>query len=403
MVREGWKRYKVGELGTFAKGSGISREQSDTGRIPAVRYGELYTTHNYYIRDFSSHVSSEIASQALKIKYGNILFTCSGETKEEIGKCVAIVTDEEAYAGGDLIVLTPAIQMNPLFLGYALNVPSVVRQRAQLAQGDAIVHISADSIKSIEFDAPDFPEQCYIAQALSDIDELIFNLEKLIKKKKNVREGAMQELLTGRKRLPGFNGKWIETEINKCGIFVGGNGFPLKKQGETIGKYPFYKVSDFSNQGNDRFLKKANNYISQSVADELSCNIIPKQSIVFAKIGAAIFLERKKMTTTPCCIDNNMLSFQPYESVSPYFMWFIFQRIALGNLVEATALPSLNGKVIGDALLQIPNERLEQDAIGKVINDMDSEIEYLNSKLEKYRQIRSGMMNELLTGKIRLV
>ena len=246
-------------------------------------------------------------------------------------------------------------------------------------------------------------EQQRIAEALSDVDALIASLEKLIAKKKAIKQGAMQRLLTGKMRLPGFEGEWEEKPIGSFGRFVSGNGFPLQYQGEQSGIYPFYKVSDFNNVGNERFLKKANNYISAEVAEKLCCNIIPENSIVFAKIGAAIFLERKKMTTVKCCIDNNMLSFQMDDGVSSRFLWYIFQTMCLGNLVEATALPSLNGKIIGSIIKSFPPTVAEQEAISAVIAEMDDEIESLSQKLAKTRQLKQGMMQQLLTGKIRLV
>jgi type I restriction enzyme S subunit len=148
---------------------------------------------------------------------------------------------------------------------------------------------------------------------------------------------------------------------------------------------------------------KANNYISDDVANILSCNIIPKQSIVFAKIGAAIALERKRITSCLCCIDNNMMSFQPYEKETAQFMCYLFQTVRFGELVEATALPSLSGKTIGEIKKIFPPTSEEQIAISSILSDIDNEIEALEKKLEKTRQVKQGMMQQLLTGKIRLL
>lgn len=88
MVKSKWKEYLLRDIGIFRKGSGISRDESQTGTIPAVRYGEIYTTHHNYVRQYKSHISEEVARRALQVKYGDILFACSGETKEDIAKCV---------------------------------------------------------------------------------------------------------------------------------------------------------------------------------------------------------------------------------------------------------------------------------------------------------------------------
>lgn len=263
--------------------------------------------------------------------------------------------------------------------------------------------INGNEYASYMIPCPSLPEQEHIAEVLSDVDSMISSLEKLIAKKKAIKQGAMQELLTGKKRLPGFTGEWKEKQIGAYGDFVSGNGFPLKYQGNPSGLYPFYKVSDFNNVGNSREMIKANNYISDDVVNILSCNIIPKQSIVFAKIGAAIALERKRITSCVCCIDNNMMSFQPYEKETAQFMCYLFQTIRFGELVEATALPSLSGKTIGEIKKIFPPTSEEQIAISSILSDMDNEIEALERKLEKTRQIKQGMMQQLLTGKIRLV
>lgn len=173
MVNNSWKTVTLSQIGTFRKGSGISRAESNTGTLPAVRYGELYTVHNNYVCTYTSHISREVASKSLRVYYGDILFACSGETKEDIAKCAAIIDDSEAYAGGDIIVLSLTTEVDPIFLGFILNTQNVIQQRAQKAQGDAIVHISTDSIKSIEITLPRYEEQVRIAEALSDIDKRI--------------------------------------------------------------------------------------------------------------------------------------------------------------------------------------------------------------------------------------
>ena len=212
----------------------------------------------------------------------------------------------------------------------------------------------------------------------------------------------MQLLLTGKKRLPGFSGEWVEKSLDDFGTFKSGNGFPLIYQGGSYG-YPFYKVSDFSNAGNERMMKKANNYVTSSVADTLNCNIMPHGSIIFAKIGAAIFLERKRMVMADCCIDNNMMAYIVDDMCgNAEYLCYLMQSICFGELANATALPSLSSKAIGKVTRLSPPTKDEQVAIACILSDMDNEIAELEKKLSKYRNIKTGMMQTLLTGKIRL-
>lgn len=287
-----------------------------------------------------------------------------------------------------------------LYLYYILTTKK--QKMIKLSYGTTFLELSKKALCTIPIQIPKASEQHAISTALYDIDILIDNLEKLISKKKNIKQGAMQELLTGKRRLPGFDGEWINNTLNSFGSFVRGNAFPLPFQGIKSEKYPFYKVSDFNNLGNKRFLIKANNYISEETARELNCNIIPAGSIVFATIGAAIFLERKKLTTVDCCIDNNTMSFQPHSKSSTKFLWYVFQQIRFSSFVEATALPSLSGKTVGSIIYRFPPTLGEQIAIAEVLSDMDNEIEELEKKLTKYCCLKQGMMSELLSGHIRL-
>ena len=186
---------------------------------------------------------------------------------------------------------------------------------------------------------PTKAEQEAIAEALSDADALIESLERLIAKKRQIKQGAMQELLTRKKRLPGFTAEWEVTRADKIGKFRGGSGFPTRFQGATSGRYPFFKVSDMNNPGNEIFMRTSNNRISDSVRKQLGAVVFPEGSIVFAKVGAAVFLERKKILNDPSCLDNNMAAFLlEKDQVDCRFMHYMLLDTKLGALVRETLI-----------------------------------------------------------------
>lgn len=195
-----WQTRSLGDIGSFLKGRGISKDQALSGDLACVRYGELYTRHDDYIRTFHSWISRDVAASSTCLHYGDILFAGSGETKEEIGKCAAFVDRFEAFAGGDIVILRTD-QADPLFLGYYLNTASIVRQKASLGQGDAVVHIGASALASIQGIFPPISEQTAIAAVLTDMDTEIAMLEVKLTKARQLKTGMMQELLTGRIRL----------------------------------------------------------------------------------------------------------------------------------------------------------------------------------------------------------
>lgn len=196
-----WSKCKLGSLGVLLKGTGISRNDSNSGNLPAVRYGELYTKHRNYVNSYFSHISKEVASNAQRVYRGDILFAASGETKEDIGKCSAIIYETAAYAGGDILIFRPTAQLDPVFMGTLLNMADARKQRAEQGQGDAVVHIHADALSSISIMIPNTEEQQAIAEILIGMDKEIELLERKLEKYRQVKQGMMQQLLTGKIRL----------------------------------------------------------------------------------------------------------------------------------------------------------------------------------------------------------
>ena len=195
---------------------------------------------------------------------------------------------------------------------------------------------------------------------------------------------------------------WDALPAREIGFFKGGSGFPLKAQGETHGDYPFFKVSDMNNEGNETFMMVGNHYISENTRKQLGATAFPENSIVFAKVGAAIFLERKKILGQPSCIDNNMTAFVLDNSRADVrYMHSLLLSKKLGALVATTALPALNGKQLGEMPLAVP-PLPEQRAIATALSDVDALLDGLDRLIAKKRDLKQAAMQQLLTGKTRL-
>jgi type I restriction enzyme S subunit len=195
-----WRSQRLGSLGVLLKGCGVTREEAKGGSLACVRYGEIYTCHHDVARKFRSWISPAVAATARPLKPGDILFAASGETRQEIGKAVAFVSTEEAYAGSDILILRGHSQ-DPVFLGYSLNSEPVRIQKASRGQGDAVVHISSAALASIELSLPPLAEQQAIGGIFADLDAELTALEAKLAKTRQVRQGMLQELLGGRIRL----------------------------------------------------------------------------------------------------------------------------------------------------------------------------------------------------------
>ncbi|MFJ6281065.1 restriction endonuclease subunit S [Arthrobacter subterraneus] len=195
-----WRDVELGQLGTFLKGRGITRDDVRSAGVPCIRYGELYTAYHNYARETVSFVDPDVAMSALSIRSGDLLFAVSGETKAEIGMTVAYVGDLAAVAGGDIIVLR-GTGFDPIFVGSLLNTPPLAAQKASRGQGDAVVHIGAGALSALRFSLPGIDEQLAIAAVLQNADAEIEALERRLESARAVKVGMMQELLTGRTRL----------------------------------------------------------------------------------------------------------------------------------------------------------------------------------------------------------
>lgn len=410
-----WDVLNIRHLGRFSKGSGISRAESQTGEIPSIRYGEIYTTHNDYIKDFHSFISVSVAKNARKLKTGDLLFTASGETKEEIGKCVAFIDNIEAYAGGDILIISPENRFNSLLLGFLLNAPYVVKQKANKGQGDAVVHITKDALSDIVIALPkETSEQTAIATALSDVDALITALNKKITKKQQIKQGAMQQLLTGKKRLPGFSGNsgfkqtelglipedWEVIELGEisANIGYGVGAAAISYDGEN----KYIRITDI-----DERTRKFSPSPLSSPTFFLDSFHVNEGDILFARTGASVgksYLYNKN--DGRLIFAGFLIRFNIVNAIPEYVYYHTFTRKYNEWILSESARtgqPGVNVEQLKSFQIPFPKDFAEQTAIAQVLTDMDDEIVHLEADRYKYYQIKAGMMQQLLTGKIRLI
>jgi type I restriction enzyme, S subunit len=199
--KAGWIEKRLNEIGVFKKGRNIPKISLQDEGVPCVLYGEIYTTYNFHTSELISKISRETAKDATKINFGDILFAGSGETAEDIGKCFVYTGTEEAYAGGDVIILSPN-DCDEIFLGFLLNSYSVIKQKSQLGQGSSVFHIYPYHLKLIQVSVPSSKdEQKQIGKILIDMVEELEAMAMKLEKYKMIKQGMMQNLLTGKIRL----------------------------------------------------------------------------------------------------------------------------------------------------------------------------------------------------------
>ena len=189
---------------SFFKGNGITKEDIvENGRIPCVRYGEIYTKYNQSFDNCFSHTELERIASPQFFSKGDLLFTCTGELIEEIGKCVVYLGTEDCLAGGDIIVMKHS--QDPAFMSYALNSNYAQAQKSCGKTKLKVVHISASEIKNVLLAFPPYEEQKEISEYLdcecARIDKLIRKKESIIAELEPYKKSLIYEYVTGKKEV----------------------------------------------------------------------------------------------------------------------------------------------------------------------------------------------------------
>lgn len=262
------------------------------------------------------------------------------------------------------------------------------------------------TVKQVRLALPKtLPEQRAIATALSDVDALINSLDKLIAKKRDIKQGAMQELLTGKRRLPGFSGEWEVTTIGSVCQIVGRIGF----RGYTVNDIVTegngaIAISPSNIQGNKTDFSKCT-YVSWQKYEESPEIKIDNGDVLLVKTGstfgktALVQSLPEKATLNPQVVVFKNIRIN--NQFLGYMMAFPIMQNQISAAVVGGALPTLSQKLVAGFMLPVPQSKTEQTAIATILSDMDAEIAVLERKRDKTRLLKQGMMQELLTGRIR--
>lgn len=350
----------------------------------------------YISKEFhKKHLKSELRElDLLTVQTGNIGVTAYLPKEFEGANCQALIISrfQDDY--------------DSRFWSYYFN--SIGRKSLFLIEtGSTMKHINVGDMKYVVVPVPtNKKEQKCIAEALSDVDSMISSLEKLIAKKKAVKQGAMQELLTGKKRLDGFGEEWNNFRIGDIGDFYSGLSGKSKKDFDC-GKAHFITfLNVLSNIKIDTSILARVNVKSNE-----SQNAVQKGDLFFntssetpEEVGMCAVLDEDLKDTY---LNSFCFGFRLFDDThSPLFLSYYLNssigRKIMGTLAQGATRYNLSKNNFADTIVFLPSKE-EQIAIASILSDMDNEIEALEQKLAKTRQIKQGMMQQLLTGKIRLV
>lgn len=384
----GWKTKKLGEVAEVCMCKRIFAHQtSKIGDIPFYKIGTFGKEADAYI---SSQLYEEYKAKYSYPEKGDVLISAAGT----LGRTVVFDGRPAYFQDSNIVWLK--IDKSQLSNDYLAQYYKVIKWAS--SEGSTISRLYNGIIYDTEILLPPLDEQVAIAEALSDVDSLISSLKKLIEKKKAIKQGVVQELLTGEKRLPGFSGKWTNTTLGRCFSKIVGGGTPSRAISEFWnGEIPWATVKDFATFNP----YKTQEYISEAGLNHSSTHLIPKGTLI---TSTRMGIGKIVIYYVDVAINQDLKALFVSDDVSKEYIYHLFGMV--GKIIESLG----NGSTVkGIRIEQLKNlsivlpKKNEQQAIAQVLSDMDSEIEQLEKKLAKYQQIKQGMMQELLTGRIRLV
>lgn len=269
--------------------------------------------------------------------------------------------------------------------------------------GGTRAKLNGKTLKNIEITLPEsLPEQQAIASVLSDFDEHIDNLTKLIEKKKAIREGALVELLSGKTRLDGFDGQWEESTIERITKEIITGGTP-----STIihsywgGNIPWLASTEI----HQKIITKATKYITDIGLNNSSAKIAPRQSTLIALAGQGKTRGTAGFLAYPMALNQSLAALVASAETDPKFLFYLMDNMymVLRELSSGDGgRGGLNKTLLKNINIRIPIDKNEQESIGQVLTVMDEDISYLKKEKEKMIRIREGAMDDLLTGRVRL-
>ena len=391
-IPENWDVKRLGEVGSFSKGSGVPKDKIISEGHPCLTYGDLYTKYDFVIKNIKSFIDEGTSKESKEINAGDICFAGSGETPEDIGKCAAYLENCPAYAGGDIVILSPNNNINSLWLSYLLNSDIGGKQRYKFAQGFSIVHIYPDNLKQIQIPVPPLSEQQRIVSILSLWDTTIEKQTALIENLTLRKRGLMQQLLTGKKRLKGFCGEWKEVRL----------GDVFDERNETnCGNLPLLSITG----------DKGVIYQSESDKRDISNEDKSKYKRICPNdIGyntMRMWQGRSALSGLEGIVSPAYTIVTPKNNIDVRFMAMLIQlpRIVYSFWTHSQGLVSdtLNCKYpdFCQVKVVIPSKE-EQTAVADFFVEIDKEIELANKKLARLQEQKKGLMQVLLTGKRRI-
>lgn len=396
-----WKVKRLGELAAFRTGPfGSALHKSDyiDGGIPLIN--PMHIVDGALRPESATSVSDRAANRLadFRLRRDDIVIGRRGD----MGRCAVV---RQSHAGwlcgtGSLIIRCFA-DVDVTFLQRVLTTERVIGLIEGSSVGSTMVNLNQAALARLPIQCPPLDEQRVIAEVLSDVDGLLGVLEALIAKKRAIKQAAMQQLLTGKSRLPGFAGEWEIKQISEFADCTSG-GTPVTSVAAYWGGTIRWMNSGELNQ---KQVTEVSGRITSAGLANSSAKLLPERSVLIGLAGQGKTRGTVAMNLVTLCTNQSIAAVLPNSGFVPEYVYFNLDS-RYDELRELSSggggRGGLNLKLIKGLRLPFPTVQ-EQAAIAAVLSDMDAEIAALEARRDKTRAIKQGMMQQLLTGRIRLV
>ena len=424
-VPEHWEVRTLAQLGRLSKGRGGNKEDEVPAGVPCVRYGDLYTTHDYFVRASRTFVSTEKASEYTPIKFGDVLFAGSGETIDEIGKSAVNLMRADACCGGDVIVFRPKRHIDARYMGYATGCHPAAAQKATMGRGITVMHIYGTRLKSLSLPFPPLPEQAAVVRFLDHADRRIRRYicakQKLIALLEEQKQAIIHQAVTSRidvrtgRPYPAYKAsgvewlrevpehwtvarlKFVATDIVDC----------LHETPKYVenGEFPAIRTADIF-PGEVHLLTARRIEWAEYVRWIERLEPLPGD-VLYSREGERFGIAACVPEGARLCISQRMMLFRIRPEHNPLFvMWMLNSEPVLAQarqyIMGATA-PHVNVSTIRNYSLALP-PRDEQDSLVESIERSTRELSGVIVSAERstsfLREYRARLIADVVTGKL---
>ena len=400
VIPDDWEVKPLGALIRLQAGYSFRSENFTDIGIPVIRISD--------IQDGIANVDSAICHAPFNIdddfvvKNGDFLVAMSGATTGKVG---VFGGPKPAYQNQRVgrFVVRDEERTSQAFVGQIVRSSQFGTRLSALLEQGAQPNVSGKQIESLIFPIPSaLPEQRAIATALSDVDALLGGLNRLIAKKRDLKQAAMQQLLTGQTRLPGFSGEWEVKRLDALADIRSGGTPSTGEPRFWDGDIPWCTPTDITALNGHKYLGETARMITQLGLKASSAEMLPAHSVVMtsrATIGECA------INSVPVSTNQGFKNFVPFASTDVDFLYYLLRTQKQGfiSLCGGSTFLEIGKMQLSAYEVRLPNTKPEQTAIAEVLTEMDAELEGLEQRREKTRALKQAMMQELLTGRTRLI